>query len=146
MRTLALSRMAEKMPSVFTDLFPWNDGFNESFFGREFNIPAVNITDEKDEFKVSLAAPGLKKEDFKIDLDGNLLKISAEKEEKKDEKEKNYTRKEYNYSSFERSFTLPDDVVKEKIEAKYEDGVLKLVLPKKEEAKKAMISKHIPVK
>ena len=86
MRTLALSRMAEKMPSVFTDLFPWNDGFNESFFGREFNIPAENITDEKDEFKVSLAAPGLKKEDFKIDLDGNLLKISAEKEEKKDEK------------------------------------------------------------
>ena len=59
---------------------------------------------------------------------------------------KYFTRKEYNYSSFERSFTLPDDVVKEKIEAKYEDGVLKLVLPKKEEAKKALISKHIPVK
>ncbi len=146
MRTLALSRMAEKMPSVFTDFFPWKDGFNEGFFGREFNVPAVNITDEKDEFKVSLAAPGLKKEDFKIDLDGNLLRISSEKEEKKEEKEKNYTRKEYNYSSFERSFTLPEDVVKEKIEAKYEDGVLKLVLPKKEEAKKALISKHIPVK
>jgi HSP20 family protein len=71
---------------------------------------------------VSLAAPGMKKEDFKIDVDGNMLTISSEKEETKEEKEKKFTRKEYNYSSFSRSFTLPDEVNKEKIDAKYEDG------------------------
>ena len=67
----------------------------------------------------------MKKDDFKIDVDGNMLTISSEKEENKEEKEKKFTRKEYNYSSFSRRFTLPEEVNKEKIEAKYEDGVLK---------------------
>jgi HSP20 family protein len=109
-------------------------------------MPAVNITENKDDFKVSLAAPGMKKSDFNIDVQGNILTISAEMEEKKEEKEENYTRKEYNFSSFSRSFTLPDEVNKEKIEATYVDGVLNLSLPKKEEAKKAAISKHVAVK
>ncbi|MGE5106324.1 MAG: Hsp20/alpha crystallin family protein [Sphingobacteriales bacterium] len=136
------------MPSVFNDFFkPWNEWFdNGGFLGRTLTIPAVNITENKDDFVVSLAVPGMKKDDFKIDMEGNMLTISCEKEEKKEEKEARYTRKEYNYSSFSRSFTLPEDVNKEKIEAKYEDGVLKLMLPKKEEAKKAAISKHIAVK
>jgi HSP20 family protein len=95
---------------------------------------------------VSLAVPGMKKDDFNIDVEGNMLTISSEKEESKEEKEDKYTRKEYNYSSFSRSFTLPDEVNKEKIEAKYEDGVLKLMLPKKEEAKKLAAGKHIAVK
>ena len=96
---------------------------------------------------ISVAAPGLKKNDFHINVDGNMLTISAEKEETKEEKEEeNYTRKEYNYSSFSRSFTLPQEVNREKIEASYEDGVLKLVLPKKEEVKKAVASKQIVVK
>jgi len=75
-----------------------------------------------------------------------MLTISSEKEEEKEEKEKKYTRQEYSYSSFERSFTLPDEVNKDKIDAHYQDGVLKLVLPKKEEAKKMAISKQIAVK
>ena len=87
----------------------------------------------------------MKKDDFKIDVDGNMLTISSKKEETKEEKEKKFTRKEYNYSSFTRSFTLPEAINKEKIEAKYEDGVLKLVLPRKEEAKKPA-AKHIDVK
>jgi len=135
------------MPTLFDDLFkPWNEWFdNGGLWGRVMNIPAVNITENKDEYKVALAVPGMKKDDFNIDIDGNMLTISSEKEETKEEKDKKFTRKEYNFSSFSRSFTLPDEVNKEKIEAKYEDGVLKLSLPRKEELKK-ITAKHIAVK
>jgi len=109
------------------------------------NVPCVNITEQKDEYKVSLAAPGLKKDDFHIDVDGNMLTISCEKEENKEEKDNKFTRKEYNYSSFSRSFTLPDEINKEKIDAKYEDGVLRISLPRKEGANKPT-AKHIAVK
>lgn len=137
------------LPTVFDDFFkPWNEWFDSSnlFLGRTMTMPAVNIVENKEDYMVSLAVPGMKKEDFNIDVDGNMLTISSEKEESKEEKEDKYTRKEYNYSSFSRSFTLPDEVNKEKIEAKYEDGVLKLMLPKKEEAKKLAAGKHIAVK
>ena len=142
-----LSRLSERMPSVFDDFFkPWNEWFdNAGSWGRVMNTPAVNITEQKDDYLVSLAAPGMKKEDFKIDVDGNMLTISSEKEETKEEKEKKFTRKEYSYSSFSRSFTLPDEVNKEKIDARYEDGVLKISLPRREEAKKPA-AKHIAVK
>ena len=96
--------------------------------------------------KVSLAAPGLQKKDFKIDVEGNLLTISCELEDTVEEKEEKFSRKEYSYSSFERSFTLPDEVNKEKIDARYNDGILEIKLPKKEEAKKLSISKQIEVK
>ncbi len=148
MQTRALSKATERMPSLFNDFFkPWNEWLdNGGLWSRVSNTPAVNITEEKDDYLVSLAAPGLKKDDFKIDVEGNTLTISSEKEEKKEEKEAKYTRKEYSYSSFERSFTLPDEVNKDKIEARYEDGLLKLILPKREEAKKMSVSKHIAVK
>lgn len=141
MATQALSKATERFPSVFEDFFkPWNEWFdNESnLWNRMLTVPAVNITETKDDYKVSLAIPGMKKDDFKVAIEGNMLTISSEKEENKEEKEKTYTRKEYNYSSFSRSFTLPNEVSKEKIEATYVDGVLTLVLPRKEEAKKAM--------
>jgi HSP20 family protein len=135
------------MPTVFEDFFkPWNEWFdNGGLFGRTMNIPAVNITEQKNDYLVSLAVPGMKKEDFKIDIDGNMLTISSAKEETKEEKEKRFTRKEYNYSSFSRSFTLPDEVNREKIDAKYEDGVLKITLPRKEEVKNPA-AKQIAVK
>lgn len=146
METKALAKIGESMPSVFNDFFkPWNEWFDGGLLGREMNIPAVNITEHDDEYKISLAAPGLKKDDFKIDVDGNMLTISSEKEENKEEKDKKFTRKEYNYSSFSRSFTLPEEINREKIEAKYEDGVLKISLPRKEETKKPT-AKHIAVK
>jgi HSP20 family protein len=139
MGTQALAKTGERFPSVFDDFFkPWNEWFdNGGFWGRVSNLPAVNITEQKDHYEVSLAAPGLKKDDFKIDVDGNMLSISSEKEETKEEKDKKYTRKEYSYSSFSRSFTLPEEINKEKIEASYSDGVLKISLPRKEEAKKS---------
>jgi len=132
---------------MFEDFFkPWNEWYDKGgLLSRTLNIPAVNITEQKNDYLVSLAVPGMKKEDFKIDVDGNMLTISSEKEETKEEKEKRFTRKEYNYSSFSRSFTLPDEVNKEKIDAQYEAGVLKITLPRKEEVKKPT-AKQIAVK
>lgn len=141
-----LNQVNERTPSLFDDFFkPWNEWIVNGIGSRTMKVPAVNITEQKGEYQVSLVAPGLKKEDFKIDVDGNMLTISSEKEESKEEKEKTYTRKEYSYSSFSRSFTLPEEISTEKIEAKYDGGVLRITLPRKEEAKK-LSTKHIDVK
>ncbi len=145
MKTQAVSKLTDKMPALFEDFFkPWNELFDGRLFRRELNVPAVNIADHKDQFVVSLSAPGLKKDDFKIDVDGDVLTISSEKEESKEEKEEKYTRKEYNYSSFSRSFTLPAGTDKEKVKAKYEDGVLKITVPHNKEMKSPS-AKHIAV-
>lgn len=141
----------DNFPSLFSDFFkPWESLFD--FNGGSFldnwkpvNIPAANITENPNNYEVTLAAPGMKKDDFNIDVEGNMLTISAETEEKKEEKEDKYTRKEFNYTSFSRSFTLPTWVNKDKIDASYENGLLKLTLPKTEEGKK-LSSRHIAVK
>ena len=143
----ALTRSGESFPSIMEDFFkPWSPLLTNGGWEREMSIPAVNITENKENYKLALAAPGLKKDDFKIDVEGNMLTISSEKEESREAKESRYTRKEYSYSSFARSFTLPEEVNQEKIEAHYQDGVLNVTLPKKEEAKKLALSKHIAVK
>ena len=81
MGTQALAKSSERMPSVFDDFFkPWNEWFDSGLSARVMNIPAVNITEQKDDYQVSLAAPGLKKEDFNIAVDGNMLTISSEKD------------------------------------------------------------------
>ncbi len=144
----ALTKTSERFPALFDDFFkPWNEWFDNdnNLWNRMNRVPSVNITENKDEYNVSLAVPGMKKDDFKIDVDGNMLTISCEKDETKEEKDKKYTRKEYSYSSFSRSFTLPDEVNREKIDASYGDGVLKISLPRKEEAKKSA-AKQIAVK
>jgi HSP20 family protein len=148
MSTKSLVKASDRFPSVFDDFFrPWNEWFsNGGFVTKPLNVPAVNVVENHGEYKVSLAAPGMKKADFEIDVDGNMLTISSEKEEKKEEKEEQYTRKEFSYSSFSRSFTLPEDVKQDKIEAAYEDGVLKISLPKKEDARSKNITKHIAIK
>ena len=147
MSTKALVKASESFPSVFEDFFkPWNEWFNGGVFGKSLTVPAVNITENKEDYKLSVAAPGLKKDDFKIDVEGNMLTISSEKEDSKEEKDERYTRKEYSYSSFSRSFALPEEVNQEKIEAKYQDGVLKVTLPKKDDVKKLAVSKHIAIK
>ncbi|HEU5364414.1 MAG TPA: Hsp20/alpha crystallin family protein, partial [Hanamia sp.] len=100
MNTRTLAKRTERLPSFFEDFFnkPLLDLFDGGFSGRTMNVPAVNITERKDDYLVSLAAPGLKKEDFKINLEGNMLTISSEKEEKNEEKDEKYTRQEYSYS------------------------------------------------
>ncbi len=138
-KTLATRRPTFGLTTSFNDFFePWSEWITDGALGKSLMQPAVNITESKSGYNLELAAPGLQKKDFKIDVNGNLLTISAEKEEKKeekkDEKEEKYTRKEYNYSSFSRSFTLPEVVLQDKIEATYDGGILKLTLPKNEKA------------
>jgi HSP20 family protein len=139
---------ASAMPVLFDDFFkPWSEWYDGgSVLGRTLTVPAVNITEGNDGFHVSLASPGMKKDDFNIDVEGNMLSISCEQEETRENGDTKFNRKEYNYSSFCRSFTIPDEVNKDKIEAKYEEGILKLLLPKRDDVKKSLASKHISIK
>jgi len=137
-KTLARRNGGHLLTNVFNDFFsPWTDLLTEPVLERALTVPAVNITENEKSYQLSVAAPGLKKEDFNVDVDGNMLTISAEKEENKEEKDEQYTRKEYNYSSFSRTFTLPNEIKQNAIEAEYKDGVLHLMLPKTEAAQKA---------
>ena len=117
----------------FSDFFNSDDLFP---FGSGEMTARVNIREGKDSYHIELAAPGLKREDFSIEVHGNIITISSEQKDEKKEEKENYTRKEFSYSSFKRSFTLPETVNQDKINAKYEDGLLILDLPKKEEDKK----------
>lgn len=127
-------------PSMFNDdsftrdLFNWGLS-NNSHTGT--TIPAVNIKETATAFEVEMAAPGMTKKDFRIELENNVLTITSEKNVQTEDKEgEKYSRREFSYQSFQRTFTLPKEVVDEdKIEARYENGVLHLVIPKKEEAK-----------
>ncbi len=117
--------------SLFTD--------NHSTF-----VPAVNVGETENQFEVELAVPGLKKEDFKINLDKNVLTISADKKAEAAVEGKKYSKREYSFNSFTRSFTLPESADHSKIEANYTDGILTLAIAKKEEAK--IQSREIAVK
>ena len=120
--------------SVFDDLF--NNSLS-NFVGSDFasNVPSVNISESPDDFKIELAAPGLQKGDFDINVEKNTLTVSAKKEVSSEVNKEKFTRKEFSYSSFSRSFQLPEGVESNAIEANYENGILGIVLPKKEEAK-----------
>jgi HSP20 family protein len=115
--------------------------FNGDMFPRFFDaenrqsLPAVNIIEGKEEYRIEVAAPGLNKEDFKVNLENNLLTVTSEKEEKQENKDDKVMRKEFNYYSFSRSFTLPQTVNAEKIRATHKDGILQVIIPKKEEAR-----------
>jgi len=115
-----------------------NDFMGPDWFGGtdkwNTSVPAVNIKDNEEDFELELAVPGVKKDDFKVEVDNDVLTISSEMKSENEETQDNYTRKEFSYSSFRRAFTLPDTVDGSKIDAKYEDGILKLTLPKKQEA------------
>ena len=119
----------------------WDDFFGREFFDNTHSLanristPAVNIKDEDDSFVIELAAPGLQKDNFKVEVDHDTLSISSETKEEKENSEGSFTRREFNYSSFSRSFKLPETANSEKVEANYVDGVLKIDIPKKEEAK-----------
>ncbi|QKJ29238.1 Hsp20/alpha crystallin family protein [Mucilaginibacter mali] len=128
----------------FSDVF--NAIANDSFINDKLQtkVPAVNIAETENEFHIELAAPGLKKEDFKISLDKDVLSVSVEKKSENTDETKKYSKREYSYKSFVRSFTLPDSVDYAKIDAEYTDGILKLTVAKKEEAK--IQSREIAVK
>lgn len=130
-----LPSISGMLDDFFTnDLFDWN---MKNFSMTNTTLPAVNIKEEDDKFIVEMAAPGMKKEDLKINIEGQMLRISSEKNEEREEKDedKKYMKREFSYQSFIRSFTLPKSVDPENIVAKYRDGILFLEIPKKEEAK-----------
>ena len=130
---------------LFTkDVFDWTD---RNFSSIGSNLPSVNLKETDDLLKIELAAPGMKKEDFKVEIDNNTLLISSEKEEEKEEtrKKDNYIRKEFNYQSFFRSFSLPEYIDESKIEANYKDGILHVNIAKKEGGKRKT-TKRIAIK
>jgi HSP20 family protein len=127
-------------PSLLDDFFmrDFFDSANMNFLKTGNTVPAVNIKESEDAFHLEVAAPGMAKEDFKIEINNNILSISSEKQTQKEEKDEkgNYTRREFSYQSFRRSFTLPDRIVdSDKVTAQYLDGILHITVPKKEEAK-----------
>jgi HSP20 family protein len=128
----------------FSDVF--DSILNDSFLSDKLatRVPAVNIAETENEFHIELAAPGLKKEDFKISIDKNVLSVSADKKTENVEEGKKFSKREYSYNSFTRSFTLPETADQAKIDAEYTDGILKLNVAKKEEAK--IQSREIAVK
>ena len=115
---------------LLSDFFETDDLLFNRLFTKDF-IPAVNISESDKSFEIELVAPGLKKNDFKVNVENGVLTISAEHEEESKEKNKNYTRLEYSYNSFSRSFTLPDNSKEDDIKANYADGLLKLTVAKK---------------
>ncbi|MEZ4994509.1 MAG: Hsp20/alpha crystallin family protein [Saprospiraceae bacterium] len=117
--------------SWLDDFWGADNVFADDFLRMRKNwMPAVNIKDEKKNFEIEVAAPGLKKEDFKIRVENGMLFISAEREDTREETEAAYTRKEFSYHSFERSFALPENADPESISARYNDGILKLTVKK----------------
>lgn len=119
-------------PSLMDEIFKpdWFGGMEN--FGA--NLPAVNIKENEKDYELELSVPGMKKDDFNVEVDNNIMTISAEVKTESDVSEENYTRKEFSHSSFKRSFTLPETIDEDKIEASYVDGILKFRLPKKDEA------------
>ncbi len=138
------------MKLMRSNVFPSLPRFFDDFLTREFSdwdlqnnsatdttIPAVNVIETNDSFTVEMAAPGMKKEDFQIELENEVLKIASRKETERKLKEgERYTRREFSYQSFLRTFRLPKSVVDDsKINARYENGILRILIPKREEAK-----------
>lgn len=122
------------LPSIFDNFY--RDWSSTNFSDTESSLPAVNIKENDEMFVVEVAAPGMDKKDFKIDLINDILTISSEKTQEKEDSNENYMRKEYSYLSFKRSFTLPTNVInRDKINATYKNGELKISIPKLDEAK-----------
>jgi len=116
---------------MMRDLFGWDNWSNEGS-----SLPKVNIVETNDEFRVEMAAPGMKKDDFHIELDNDMLTIHSELSSENNDENTSFTRREFSYQSFKRSFYLPNTVEADKIKARYKDGILSLEIPKKEEAKR----------
>ena len=118
----------------------WDDFFNDRFFNQlnpasgNSSTPAVNVSEDEKGYTIEVAAPGLSRKDFSLEVDDDILTISTEQKESKEEKKQNYLRREFNYHTFKRSFRLPETVDQEQIRATHESGILTLSLPKKEEA------------
>jgi len=128
--------------------FLWSSLFDDDFFPvvpqRSTSMPAVNIKEDEKKFSLDLAVPGIDKKDLKIEINEDVITVSSENKNEKEETHDGYKRREFSYTSFCRSFYLPENVNREKIEANYKDGILTVVLPK-QEVEKAKISREINI-
>ncbi len=133
--------VGRSFPSLANEFFHADRWLGSSFLdldGNQFTsdnwglVPGANISETEKAYSIELAVPGLEKKDFKVEVQDGVLHISAEREEEKSEEDKNYRRQEFSYHSFSRAFTLPDNLLLDKIEASYTHGILHLTLPKKE--------------
>lgn len=122
-------------PDYLEDYFGKDSSDNVWFPKAALNNPAVNIIEAKDEFFIELAVPGFDKEDFKIDLQNNVLTIGTKKEHSLKDSDKRYSKREFVFGPFEKTFVLPKSIDGEKIEASYKNGILEISIPKREEAK-----------
>ncbi len=135
---MSLVRFSNQFPGLFdrffdNDIFDWA---NRNFSNTNTTLPSTNIKESNDGYSVEMAAPGFDKSDFKVEIQNNLLTISSEKKiENETKDDETFTRKEFSYQSFSRSFSLPNTVESSKISAKYENGLLSIHIPKREEAK-----------
>jgi HSP20 family protein len=120
--------------SLFSGLFEDDDFFNWPMLRKDV-FPAVNISENPEGYKIELAAPGFNKEEIKVHLDHGMLSIEAESKKESEEKKDNYSRKEFSTKTFKRSFNIPSNVAEEKVEANYENGVLKIFLRKQHQEK-----------
>lgn len=129
------------IPSFVGDFF--GDDLLSTFFdsSNTGTVPAVNITENNDEFTIELAAPGLEKNDFNVDFHSNVLAISCHKEQKSEENDDKIMHREYSYTAFTRSFTLPEGTDGDKVKASYKEGILTVKVPKKDEAKEKPVRK-----
>lgn len=128
--------------------FLWSSLFDDDFFPvvshRSTSMPAVNIREDDKTFTLDLAVPGIDKKDLNIEINEDVITISSEHKEEKEERRDDFKRREFSYSSFCRSFYLPENVNKEKIEANYRDGILSVILPKEKE-EKTRLSRQINI-
>lgn len=131
-------RMFPTLPSFFDNFLSrdWMDWNESNFSTTNSTLPAVNIRENEELFMIEMAAPGLTKESFKVNFERNRLIISSELKEEKNENGDKYSRHEFSYQSFQRSFVLPEGIVDgDKISAKYNNGILLVSIPKREEVK-----------
>lgn len=135
-------KWSNRLPQAFQGL--WGNDFLEGLFDEDAPaMPAVNVVEKENEFAVDLSVPGFDKDDIDIEIDKNQLTISASNESKNEEKDDKdrVVRREFSASSFERSFVLPDNIDTEKISARQENGILKLSLPKRQNAPEDAVKK-----
>lgn len=135
---MALLRFSNQFPSMFdrffdNDMFDWS---SRNYSSTNTTLPSVNIKESNEDFEVEVAAPGLTKNDFRIELHHDQLTVSSDKEVDKEAREgQQFSLREFSYQAFSRTFTLPNTADSEQIGAKYENGILRIIIPKKEEAK-----------
>lgn len=135
---MSLVRLSNQLPSLFdrffeNDIFDWS---SRNYSETNTTLPSVNIKEDSEGYHVEVAAPGFEKKDFNIEVNNDVLTVSSEKKlENETKNEENFTRREFSYQSFCRSFSLPSIVENDKISAKYDNGILKISIPKREEAK-----------